>query len=55
MPYIYTKSYLGKKSSWYTKDKSLKVGTLIIGEGEIVKIKYTKRDNIQDESSNLYK
>jgi hypothetical protein len=54
MPYIYTKSYLGKKSSWYTKDKSLKVGNLIIGEGEIVKIKYTKRDGQQYENSNLH-
>ena len=54
MPYIYTKSYLGKKSSWYIKDKSLKVGTLIIGEGEIVKIKYTKRDGQQYENSNLH-
>jgi len=46
MPYIYTKNKKGKLDSFYTKDKSLKVGTLIVGDGEIVKIKYTKRDNI---------
>jgi hypothetical protein len=46
MPYIYTKNKKGKLDSFYTKDKSLKVGNLIVGEGEIVKIKYTKRDNI---------
>lgn len=46
MPYIYIKNNQGKLYSFYLKDKSLKVGNLIVGEGKIEKIKFTKRDNI---------
>ena len=52
MPYIYTKGKNGKITSFYTKDKSVKVGNEIYEVNrfstpkEVVKVKFTKRDNI---------
>ena len=52
MPYIYEKSKNGKITSFYTKDKSIKVGDLLYPINrfntpkEVVKVKFTKRDNI---------
>ena len=43
MPYIYTKSKSGKVESFYIKDKSINKNCTIEGK-EIIKIKYTKRD-----------
>ena len=47
MPYIYVKNKKGKVSSFYLKDKSIKLGTIFMGQngGEVVKVKLTKRDN----------
>jgi hypothetical protein len=50
MPYVYEKSKNGKITSFYTKDKSIKVGTLIYPinsfstPSEVIKVKFTKRD-----------
>lgn len=50
MPYIYEKSKNGKITSFYTKDKSIKVGNLLYPVNsfstpkEVVKVKSTKRD-----------
>jgi hypothetical protein len=52
VPYIYEKSKNGKITSFYTKDKSVKVGDLLYPINkfntpkEVVKVKFTKRDNI---------
>ena len=52
MPYIYVKSKSGKITSFYTKDKSVKVGNEIYEVNrfstpkKVVKVKFTKRDNI---------
>jgi len=47
MPYIYVKNKKGKVSSFYLKDKSIKLGTIFMGQdgGEVVKVKLTKRDD----------
>lgn len=47
MPYIYVRNKYGKTSSFYLKDKSIKIGTIFMGQGggEVVKVKLTKRDN----------
>lgn len=45
MPYIYTKSKSGKVESFYVKNKAIKLNHTIDGK-EIIKIKYTKRDNL---------
>lgn len=50
MSYIYTKTKKGKIKSFYTKDKSIKVGNTIYEINrfstpeEVIKVKYTKRD-----------
>ena len=50
MPYIYEKSKNGKITSFYTKDKSIKVGALLYlvsrfsTPKEVIKVKFTKRD-----------
>jgi len=52
MPYIYQRSKSGKITSFYTKNKSIKVGALLYPMGsfnppkEVIKVKFTKRDNI---------
>jgi hypothetical protein len=53
MPYVYVKSKRGKITSFFTKNKSIKVSDVIIQNkfenfegGEVIKIKLTKRDNI---------
>jgi len=52
MPYIYMKSKSNKITSFYTKDKSVKVGNEIYEVNrfstpkEVVRVKFTKRDNI---------
>ncbi len=52
MPYIYMKSKRGKITSFFTKDKSIKVGSFFqqnifenFEGGEVIKVKLTKRDN----------
>ena len=60
MPYIYEKYKNGKITSFYTKDKSIKVGDLLYPitsystPKEVVKVKFTKRDGQQYEKSNLH-
>jgi len=50
MPYIYTKTKRGKVKSFYTKDKSIKVGNIFYKVNrfsepeEVIRVKYTKRD-----------
>lgn len=50
MPYVYEKSKNGKITSFYTKNKSIKVGDLLYPVNsflipkEVIKIKFTKRD-----------
>ena len=46
MPYVYVRPKKGKVTSFYVKDKSIKVGSIMIGKdgGEIIKVKFTKRD-----------
>jgi hypothetical protein len=44
MPYIYIKNRAGKVTSVYLKDKSIKVGNMIVGQGEVIRVKLTKRD-----------
>jgi len=39
MPYIYVKNKFGKVTSFYLKDKSIKVGNIIVGEGEVISVK----------------
>ena len=52
MPYIYMKNKSGKITSFYTKNKSIKVGALLhpissfYPPEEVVKVKFTKRDGI---------
>ena len=46
MPYIYVKNKSGKVTSFYLKDKSVKVGNIIVGEGEVIRVKLTKRDEL---------
>ena len=51
MPYIYEKHKSGKVTSFYTKNKSIKVGALLYpinrfsAPREVVKVKFTKRDH----------
>jgi hypothetical protein len=45
MPYIYCKDKYGNVKSFYTKDKSIKVGSIFVREGEVIRVKLTKRDN----------
>jgi len=51
MPYVYIKGKNGKVESFYTKDKSIKLGAEIYDINRfsmlktVVKIKFTKRDN----------
>lgn len=45
MSYIYIKSKSGKVESFYVKNRAIKLNYTIDGK-EIVKIKYTKRDNV---------
>lgn len=45
MPYIYVKNKSGKVTSFYLKDKSVKVGNIIVGQGEVIRVKLTKRDS----------
>ena len=51
MPYIYMKSKRGKITSFYTKNKAIKVGSIFqqnifenFEGGEVTKVKFTKRD-----------
>ena len=44
MPYIYVKNRAGKVTSFYLKDKSVKIGNIIVGQGEVIRVKLTKRD-----------
>lgn len=60
MPYIYERYKNGKITSFYTKNKSIKVGALLhpissfYPPKEVVKVKFTKRDGQQYEKSNLH-
>lgn len=52
MPYVYMKSKRGKITSFFTKDKSIKVNDVFTQNifenfegGEVIKIKFTNRDN----------
>jgi hypothetical protein len=52
MPYIYMKSKRGKITSFFTKNKSIKVGSVFqqnifenFEGGEVIKVKLTKRDD----------
>lgn len=52
MPYIYMKSKKGKITSFFTKDKSIKINDVFTQNifehfegGVVVKIKFTKRDD----------
>jgi hypothetical protein len=53
MPYIYMKSERGKITSFYTKNKAIKVGNVFTQNifenfegGTVIKVKFTKRDSI---------
>ena len=47
MPYIYVKNKKGRVTSYYTKDKSIKPGVIVMGKdgGEVIRVKLTKRDD----------
>jgi len=51
MPYIYMKSERGKVTSFFTKNKAIKVGNVFqqnifenFEGGTVIKVKFTKRD-----------
>jgi hypothetical protein len=53
MPYVYMKSERGKITSFYTKNKAIKVGDIFTQNifenfegGTVIKVKLTKRDNL---------
>jgi hypothetical protein len=53
MPYVYMKSERGKITSFYTKNKAIKVGDVFTQNifenfegGTVIKVKFTKRDNL---------
>ena len=53
MPYIYMKSRRGKITSFFTKNKSIKIGDSFqqnifenFEGGTVIKVKFTKRDKI---------
>ncbi len=53
MPYIYMKSKRGKITSFFTKDKSIKIGNVFTQNifenfegGEVIRVKLTKKEMI---------